>query len=242
VAYSSEFQALLSVFFALLAMRLFLSGRARERVGLEALSLVAFVLALLSKEAVVVWAAVLCLHGWLFDQPSAWRRYLPPLAVAAAWALLLALVIRPVVTPEPTGFEYDFSIGMLGRALAYLLAFFNVLCWNLPPDSTMAPLAESLAGSMGAQLAFGALLVAEGVAVWWLRRRPATETALRLAAFGFGWFLLAVAPFVVFRDRLFMRYGYFPHAGLAVGVSAVLWAIDQRLGPRSGRAAATTTP
>ena len=229
VAYSSEFQALLSVFFALLAMRLFLSGRARERGWLEALSLVAFVLALLSKEAVVAWAALLCLHGWLFDRPSAWRRYLPPLAVAAAWVLLLTFVIRPVVTPEPTGFEYDFSTAMLGRTLAYLLAFFNVLCWNLPADMTMAPGAEDLAGSLGAQLVFVALLVAEGAAVWWLRRRPAVETAPRLAVFGLGWFLLAVAPFVVFRDRLFMRYGYFPHAGLAVGVSAALWAMARFL-------------
>jgi len=224
---SSGFQALLSVFFSLLALLLFLAGRARERAWLEALSLIAFVLALLSKEAAVVWPALLCLYGWLFDRPSAWRRYLPPLAVAAAWVLLFAFVIRPRVTPEPTGFEYDLSAAMLGRALAYALTFLNVLCWNLPADAVMAPAAEGLAGSPAAQLVFLALLVAEGGAVWWLRRRPAVEIAPRLAVFGFGWFLLAVSPFVALRDRLFMRYAYFPHAGLAVAVSAGLWAAAQ---------------
>ena len=175
------------------------------------------------------WVAIVGLHGWLFDRPTAARRYVPPVLTALAWALSLALVIRPRVTPEPTGFTYDLSAAVLERYVAYLLAFLNSLCLGSPPETDMAPAVLGLASSPAAQIAFCLTLLAEGVAVWRGRRWLPGADAWRLAAFGYGWFLVATAPFVILDDRLFMRYGYFPHAGLAVGLSALVWALEQRL-------------
>jgi protein O-mannosyl-transferase len=234
VANAVEFQVLASVFFALLALKLFLVGRRSDRRSFEALALLVFVLALLSKESIVVWPAILGLHGWLFDRPSAARRYLPPVLVAAAWALLLTLVIWPRVTPEPTGFAYDLSAAAAGRYVAYLLVFLNPLCWGLPRDTDMPPAVLRLAASRVAQTAFCVLVLAVGAAAWRWRRRPPAESAGRLAVFGLGWFLLAAAPYVILEDRLFMRYSYFPHAGLAVAVAALAWSLAQRFRRREG--------
>lgn len=248
VAHTVEFQSLASVFFSLVALKLFLAGRRRERLALEVLALPVGVLAFLSKETSVVWPAIAGLHGWLFDRPSSARRYLPPVAVAAAWLLLLALVIGPRVAPEPTGFEYDLSGAVVQRYTAFLLVFLNPLCSGLARDVDMPPAVLRLASSGAAPIAFGLLVAAEAAAVWrWRRRRPAGN-ARRLAAFGWGWFVLAAAPYVVLQDRLFMRYSYFPHAGLSVALAALALLLAQRLasfgllGSRIGGRVAATRP
>ena len=43
---------------------------------------------------------------------------------------------------------------------------------------------------------------------------------VRIATFGCTWWLLATLPVAPFQRRLFMRYAYFGHAGLAIAVSA----------------------
>ena len=147
------------LFFTLLALKLFLAGRKSDRRALEALSLPVFALALLSKESAVVWPAILGLHGWLFDRPSAARRYLPPVLVATASALLLALVIWPRLTEEPTGFAYDLSAAIVGRYAAYLLVFLNPLCSGLPQerkDISPAVLRLALSSRSGRLLRAGA--------------------------------------------------------------------------------------
>jgi hypothetical protein len=229
VCNSVEFQALASVLFALLGLKLFLAGRRSDRRALEVLALAAFVLALLSKEAAVAWVAIVGLHGWLFDRPAAAPRYLPPVLTAVAWALALWLVIRPRVTPEPTGFTYDLSAAVLERYVAYFLAFFNPLCLGTPAETDMSPAVLALAPSRAAQGAFCLTLLAETAALWRARRWTPGADAWRLLAFGYGWFLVAAAPYVALQDRLFMRYGYFPHAGLAVALSSLGWALEQRL-------------
>jgi hypothetical protein len=228
IANSVEFQSLASVSSLLLASKLFLAGRRRDRRDMEALALPFFAVALLSKETAVAWPAIVGLYGWLFDRPSAWRRYLPPMAVAAIWAVLFALVIRPLVTPEPTGYTYDASASVVQRYAAYLLFFLNPLERGVPVDVDVAPAAVRLASSAIAQVAFCLLVLAAGAAVWRGRRRPPAGRPLRLALFGFGWFLAAAAPYVILQDRLFMRYSYFPHAGLAVALSALAWALAER--------------
>jgi hypothetical protein len=37
-----------------------------------------------------------------------------------------------------------------------------------------------------------------------------------MLAFGFALFLFALCPYVILESRLFMRYGYVGHAGLAI--------------------------
>ncbi len=226
---SVEFQSLASVFFSLLALKLFLAGRRSDRLALEAIALPVGVLAFLSKETAVVWPAIAALHGWLFDRVAAARRYLPPLLAAAAWLLLLGVVIRPLVTPEPTGFEYDVSGAAVERYAAFLLVFLNPLHAGAAADAEMPPAVLRLASSGVVRLAFCVLVAAEAAALWRWRRRPLDGHEGRLAAFGFGWFLAAAAPYVILQGRLFMRYTYFPHAGLAVAVAALAALLGRRL-------------
>ena len=228
VADSVEFQSLASVLVTLVALKLFLAGRRSERRTLEVLALPAFVVALLCKESAVVWPAIVALHGWLFDRPSAARRYIPPLLVAAAWALVLVLVVWPRVTPQPTGFAYDLSGAIVGRYVAYLLVFLNPLCSGVARGADMPPAVLRLASSGVVQAAFGLLVAAAGAAAWSARRRP-PDMEQRLSLFGFGWFLAAASPYVILRDRLFMRYSYFPHAGVAVASAALAWAAVERV-------------
>jgi hypothetical protein len=82
--------------------------------------------------------------------------------------------------------------------------------------------------------ALGALTVAA--------RRIAAGPAgdpVRALALGFAWFLAGTAPFVVFADRLFLRYAYFGSAGLALTVLAVPAAAAEWWRVRQGRRAAT---
>jgi hypothetical protein len=239
VAHAVEFQALASVFFSLLALGLFLAGRRRDRRALEALALPVGVLAFLSKETAVVWPAVAALHGWLHERFPAARRYLPPLVAAAGWLLLLALVVKPAFTPEPTGFEYDLS-GAVDRYAAYLLVFLNPFSFGVPVEVDMPPAVVRLASTLVARAAFLALVAAEAAALWRWRRRPPRHEGWRVAAMGFGWFLLAAAPYVVLEARLFARYSYFPHAGLAVATAGLVAVLASRLtslsrSPRSTR-------
>jgi len=66
----------------------------------------------------------------------------------------------------------------------------------------------------------GALIVAQ-IALFLFPAMLKTQDQ-RLVAFGFAWFLIATLPFTIFEDRLFMRYSYLGHAGLALCVGAML--------------------
>jgi len=82
--YTSNFDTLSYAAFSLLGLLLFVSARRRERRLLEALAVGAFALALLCKEAAVVWPAILTAYGWLFDRSRVWRKYV------AAWVVTFA--------------------------------------------------------------------------------------------------------------------------------------------------------
>jgi hypothetical protein len=45
---------------------------------------------------------------------------------------------------------------------------------------------------------------------------------LRLFAFGLGWFFVTMAPFVVFGNRLFLRYSIMGHAAIALAATALI--------------------
>jgi len=234
VTYGSEFQALSSTFFSLVSIDLFLLSRRRRGVGLEAVSVLAFALALLCKETVVALAAIVLLYGLLYDRRGSWPHYLAHPAVAALWAAGFVLLFRRSAVYEPTGFGYDVSAAILPRYAAYLLVFSDLLV-RRTVDLAFPERLEAMAWTLPAIGAFLLLLALEAAAILAARR---LGPALRAAAFGFGWFLLGMAPFVVLRDRLFMRYTYFGHAGLAIAVTALLLALSRRARP----AATAPTP
>jgi hypothetical protein len=227
--YTSEIQALLSSFFALLSILWFVCEPAAGELSGVLLSLGALTLGLLSKESVVVVPAIVSAQAWLCGRRPDVRRLLALWAVAAAWAVLFAVALRRVSGNEPTGYAYDFSWAIGGRYVAYVLSFFNVLA--RPIDSTDMPSRiVSLAARPWVVVAV-TLVAAAGIWVTARSRSRVAEGDVRpgTVAFGLWWFVLGMSPFVIFADRLFMRYAYFGHAGLAIAVAGAGWLA---VGPR----------
>jgi hypothetical protein len=231
VSNTCEFQSLLSVFFTLLAIDLFIAGRS-GRPSREQWSLVAFALALFSKETAVVLPALLIVYWWLFDEVGSWRRYLAPWGVAVIWAVLFALVFRRVSDSAPTGFSYDLSFWKVaGDYAAYLLAFVNLLTHDLA-NVVITPAVASLAATFPARVGVIALFaVALTVAVFHKRFRGARAGLVRVFALGVLFFGVATAPYVILEARLFMRYAYLGHAGLAISSGALLLAVVRSVKP-----------
>ncbi len=217
-----EAQTLLAVFFTLLALRLFMEARQGAR-GWYALSLVAYGLALLSKETSLVFPAILLAYGLLFDERRAWRRYLIPGGLAIAWAVLHLTVFRAVTDYEPTGFAYRPGAGhVLGNYAAYLLAFTNPLTYRLGNLEMVQPVSRA-AGTAAARFLMAAGMIA--CASYYVFRGRAARRPRGpggVIAFGFAFFLIALSPYVILESRLFMRYGYAGHAGLAIAAGALL--------------------
>jgi hypothetical protein len=208
LTHSCEFQSLFAVFWALLCVDWFVEGRI-------AWSVVAFVLALASKETAIVIPAILIVQGILFDRGRKRRSHLGHLVVAGLWMVaLLAFHDRA------TGFRYDLSPSNVLRNLAaYLLAFCNPLVWPLD-DWVMPARVSTIAGWRVTQLGVAALLAWGLVSLARVARSRA-----RILGFGFAWFVIATLPVAIFEGRLFMRYGYFGYAGLSIagaGAGALL--------------------
>ncbi len=239
VIYTSEFDALSYVTFGLLGLHLFLAARASERRRGEALAAGTFSLALLCKEAAVVWPFVAAAGGWLFDRASAWRRYVAGFVAVVAWAVAYPRIIRALYTESAPGFALDLSpAGLITRYGAYLLSFLNALVPSVDPEQAgwaMPPRVVELAGTPIMLVLTTALLVLTAASMVWARVRPASvSSAARAALFGLAWFFAATAPFVVLADRLFMRYSYAGHAGLAIAAGGAAAALAQ--GGRATRA------
>jgi hypothetical protein len=220
-----EFQGLLYAFFTLLSADLFIRSRKSESVTQLTLSAIAFSLALISKESAIVLPAILIVYGRLYGDRVTSRPYLVYPIIALSWVVLFVLVIRPHFEYQVTGFTYDLSpSNVLRNYGAYLLDFSN---WLLAPlrDVRMLPQIVTLAGTLYMRLLIAALIVVQ-IALFLFPTMLKTQDQ-RLVAFGFAWFLIATLPFTIFEDRLFMRYSYLGHAGLALCVGAMLRGIIQ---------------
>jgi hypothetical protein len=246
--YTSEFQALSSVFCSLAALALALPPRMdRDAVppppGVtpwrEAAALLAFAVALLCKESAIALPAIVSATSWLFGS-RLWRRDLLWWGLAAAWAVLFALVLRGVSDYRPTGYAYDVTSGFATRYAAYAIMLSNSIV--LPVDQWTVPArVPALARQPGVLVALWACAAALGALTVAARRIAAGPAGdpVRALALGFAWFLAGTAPFVVFADRLFLRYAYFGSAGLALTVLAVPAAAAEWWRVRQGRRAAT---
>jgi hypothetical protein len=231
-----EVQTLLSVFFMLLALNLFMSARAGGKRYLFALSLVSYCLALLSKETALVLPAILVAYGVLYDERRKWVYYVIPAGLALAWVALYLLVFRAVTDYEPTGFTYSSGAGhLLTNYAAYVLAFVNLLTHRLGDLAMVRPVSRA-AGTAAARVLFAACAMAcaaylclPGKTTRHMQDRP------RAAAFGFAFFLIALSPYVILESRLFMRYAYAGHAGLAISAGALLYYVVTTVSQRAGK-------
>jgi hypothetical protein len=233
IAYTSNFDTLSYVALGLFGLLLLVrAGRRRTRWG-EVAAPAAFGLALLCKEAAIVWPAIVTLYGWIFDEARAWRRYLAAWGVAGLWALAYPRILHALYPADQPGFAFDLQpAALLDRYAAYILTFANALVPHVDPEGAgwaMPPDAARLAATSAAIVLTAALAGLTAVLVLAARLRPAAVgTAGRVIAFGLGWFFVATAPFVVFADRLFMRYGYLGHAGLALAIGGLSAGIAER--------------
>lgn len=217
---SCEFQSLLAVFFSLLTVKLFILGRTCKCMPLEYLSLVTLILSFLSKETSVVTPMILMAYGLLFDVAKAWKHYIWPVVASCAF-IGMSLTVFPSVG-QPSGTEFSYSpLHVVLNYTGYLASFFNSLV--LPVDSLAMP-ARALSFSESTfTIAFFIIVVVLDLCVFlFLRWLPESWVRqLRPLAFGFSFFLIANAPYVILENRLFMRYGYFGHAGLALCSASV---------------------
>lgn len=229
VTNTCEFQVLASVTCSLGAAWLLARARAaapERRVRLVAASAGAFAAALLCKESAVILPAVLLGYAWLLgDRRRALAAAVAPhAAVAAAWAALFVTVFRTVNRQRPTGFAYRPTLdNALTSYAAHLLDFLNPVVVPID-DLALPPRVLALASSGAAHVGL-VLLALASVALATLRLRlpPRAQAPAAAALFGLGWFAAATAPFVLFENRLYMRYSYFGHAGLAWFAGALGW-------------------
>ncbi len=235
-AYTSEFDALSYVTLGLAGLLLLMSARNARGWVRPVLATAAFAAALLCKEAAVVWPAIVTVYGGLFDDARHWRRYVLAWLPAVAWAAAYPAVIRWLYPSGAVGFAFDLRpLELCQRQAAYLLSFSNLLVpavdpekagWAMPPDIV------ALAGRPVVAVAVACLGVLMAAVLVRARVRPAhTGPAVRVIAFGGAWFFGANAPFAAFADRLFMRYAYLGHAGLALAIGGAVAALASLLGP-----------
>lgn len=223
VTNSVEFQVLISLFFLLLTLELMIRGASEGRIELQLLAGVMLILALFSKETAIVAPALLLLYAWLFHCPQLWRGVAALGAIVLVWAGLFVTLLRSLTAYAPTGFAYDFSPGaLLFKYNVYLLGFANTLVAG-EGNPVTSDLLLSTAGTPFALSCFTLLSLLTGALIVWSRQLNFWGAdQLRTLLFGLGFFAIATAPFVLLQDRLFLRYSYGGHAGLAIAVAVIL--------------------
>ncbi len=230
---SAEFQALAATSFALAALAIFAQAVGQQRQWAMALVYCFIVLALLSKEASVAIAVILPCHRWLFAHSLRWPHLVGPLAIAGGWLVTFLLFLRGVSDYQPTGFHYAIDPALvLHNMAAHFWSFFNLLVPR-NGDVVMPQAVHALAASPGGQMVLLGLL---GLTILLCVRQPRLSHELRVLLLGNLFFLLGVLPYSFFTDRLFMRYGYFSHLGLALASAAfIAWGAKQLKTLRDGR-------
>jgi hypothetical protein len=232
-------QSLLPVFFALLGLKAYLAAlKRRYQPGYAALAALCVLLGLFSKESIVVLPLIFLLFAlvWVHEEQSPrapLRRKLAvvglPLLSVVLWQLVGHQFLMVGNNPW-WQYEYD-PMEIAGNYIAYLLSFVNLLVWPVPfAGPTVGTLKLNVYPTIMAARGFFVLRVAfllasAGCAMLivlvGVRRnswRPPED--VRWAAVGFAIFGLAMAPTVIFKDRLYMYYGYFGHFGLSLLVVA----------------------
>jgi len=219
-----EFQSLLSVCFSMLGILFFIHGRLSHRKLLYVFSSISLMLALFSKETAVVVPLILALYCWLFDNRKEWKLYLIPFVISIIWLLLFITLFRGVSGYQPTGFKYLFSVSeVFYNYKFHLVDFSNIVTLNM--DNIVAPEKVILYAKSGvASALFILLFVLSCFAMHspnWILRAGAVQKI----SFAFLFFIIATAPFAVLYGRLYMRYSYFGHAGLALFLSIIIFEI-----------------
>lgn len=214
-----EFQILAATFFTLLALVTW-AAALRQPTGRRFLvAYFLFFCALLSKEASATAVILLPLYAWFFASAWRWSYLVSPLLVGAGWLTLFATVQRLVNHDQATGFHFTITPALVLRNItAHLASFANWLAAD-PTNLVMPARVEAVANAAGGQALLLLLVVVTTALVVGKEHVPHLGWVF---AWGGAFFLLAILPYSFFEDRLFMRYGYTSHIGLALVITAVM--------------------
>lgn len=218
IANTAEFQVLAATAFTLLALLCF-AVLAPKRHGLLFVAYPCLLLALLSKEASVAGVLMVPLYAWLFVRPWRWSYLLGPLAISAGWLAFVTKHLGTTAAVRSTGFHFTNAPPSIIRNMtAHLWSFTNQVASH-ETEVIMPPAVQTMAESMAGQ---SLLLLLVGVTLTLLVLKPRVSRTVHLFTLGSGFFCLAILPYSFFADRLFMRYGYASHSGLALATAALL--------------------
>jgi len=212
--------------------------------------------ALLSKEAAISIGVIWIVYLLLLQRNVRAASFLPPLLISGVWGILFVWVLRGFSQYEPTGFSYLATFdNILTNYGAYFFSFFNWV--STDGDSVMPERAIELALSqLGRGIMLFLMSVSVGVLIYAIAQvtlQTINRQGWRLApllaettyvdkpllapftryflyiGFSITFFFIATAPFVIFEHRLFARYGYLGHAGIAMAISFMIIGVTAML-------------
>jgi tetratricopeptide (TPR) repeat protein len=204
VAWVAELKNLQSGLFFVLSLLCWLQFESQQSRGWYAVSVAAFAAALASKPSTVVLPAVLLLLAWRQRggvSRTDLRRTLPLFALAAGVAVLTILEQRGHVARAPQ----DWSLTTAERLiLAGRLPWFYA--WKLvwPADLMFVYPRWRLNADSLLSLLPWAGMAAVGFTLWQYRHKSWG----RAAAFGLGYFVVALLPVLGFFDIFYFRYSF----------------------------------
>lgn len=216
VAWVAERKDVLSGFFFLLTIRLYIEYGYRPSVARYLISLLCFVLALLSKPMVVTLPVVLVLIVvWQAPRPRPLRRILlekiPFLVAAVALSLATYLLVQTRATGAPDPIPFG---DRLGQAVVFYTLYLGKMFWPGPLSVSYPP--EGLQFRW-IQILLGVLLMVTLTAVAWRIRKR-----FRRPWLGWLWYLVTLLPVagVVQGGMQLMsdRYFYLPSIGVFVAI------------------------
>ncbi|HXY53496.1 MAG TPA: tetratricopeptide repeat protein [Nitrospirota bacterium] len=217
VAWISERKNLLAMFFFLSSFHFYISYRAAERPRSALFycsSVLAFVLALLSKPVAIILPLVLFLYDLCYLEKSGRKSWIAnkiPFVLASGAALIIALKSQ---MPEYEGGRISYSIegplGVFFTMLTVLVRYFKIIFWptELSP-LYMPPMKVRIDASVAGSLLFAVLLVVLGYYLCRKRKKLFFWYALVFAG------LLPVSQIVSIVTLMNDRYLYFPMLGAA---------------------------
>jgi protein O-mannosyl-transferase len=216
VAWVAERKDVLSGFFFLLTIRLYIGYGYRPTVIRYLISLLCFMLALLSKPMVVTLPVVLILIVvWKAPRPRPMRRLLAEKIPFLFVALGLALTTYLLVQTRATGAPDPIPLGeRLGQAVVFYTLYLGKMFW--PTNLSVSYPPEGL-HFQWAQILFSTLVLTALTVMGWLTRKQ-----FRRPWLGWLWYLVTLLPVagIIQGGMQLMsdRYFYLPSIGLFVAV------------------------
>jgi Flp pilus assembly protein TadD len=217
VAWISQRKNLLAMFFSLASFHFYISYQTTEKLhsrSFYASSVVAFVLALLSKSVTIILPFVLFLYDLCYLEKSnrkSWIANKLPFLVAAGAALLITLRSQ---LPENDGGRISYAIegtpGVFYTMLTVLVRYFKIIVWPAELSALyMPPMKVRMDGIVALSALLAVLLVILGFCLYQRRKGLFFWYALFFVG------LLPVSQIVSIVTLMNDRYLYFPMLGAA---------------------------